>query len=575
MSYFRTQLHEQGYPTKYDVLHGVREGVGDACCASCAAGKTCEGSCGSHASEGVGADILDIIKDGVATGCVSNPGEPPAGAGHPYRGEELYDAPSQHDPKPMPMPPEGGNWYVANVSPSDALAIFNGLRVRPVSGQPFVGYTVSAGSTWQQASDGTTWWGLLTHPSGHVTIFFYSYLRPQAVSPNGQRDGLGGDGPVSVDGDDGNKDCGCGARTKQDVGWAERMPAHGQPVVPEEPMPTTGLSVSEGNKSPMPAYGTASYRPIWSTTAQPHPSAPAPTPQSPGPTQAPSVPAPGPTVAPSGGQGGGNPQGTDQGATGPAMPPPSPTLPVSTLPLYPIYGVRGAPAGMGDLPTLQTALNGLQGQQTGDAAAAFYASKQAADTYKSEGDAGTASDYDSAVDAYKAAGQAAVSSTGVGGELSAADPTGTVNTYTQQAWAINSSLNSSSVNSTKSTGTAATQSDAQQAQGYVTQMLNFYVKGAQAAIAANQAVPAPTPSPGTSPSPSPAAPSPAPAPAPIVAAPTVTTGSNASTVILVGAGVVAAGIIGYAAYKRWYAPKISASKARTRVPSGRTATARA
>jgi hypothetical protein len=219
-------------------------------------------------------------------------------------------------------------------------------------------------------------------------------------------------------------------------------------------------------------------------------------------------------------------------------------------------------SGVGTLPQLQTALSGLQGQQTGDAAASFYASKQAGDTYKTAGDGGQAGAYDSAVDAYKAAAQGSVSSTGVSGELTSADATTTASTYTQQAWAINALLNSSAINSTNSTGTAATQSDAQQAQGYVTQMLNFYIKGAQAAIAANQS-PAPTPGP-----------SPAPAPAPIVPAPTPAAASaptNYTKPILVSAGLLGAGLVGWALYKRYGNPMArSSSRARTRVPSGRT-----
>lgn len=235
----------------------------------------------------------------------------------------------------------------------------------------------------------------------------------------------------------------------------------------------------------------------------------------------------------------------------------------ATRRLAPIHpGMRGAPDGLGTLPQLQTALSGLQGQQTGDAAASFVASIGAGNTYKTAGDGGQAGAYDSAVDAFKAAAQGAVSSTGVSGELTSADSTSTASTYTQQAWAINALLNSSAINSTNSTGTAATQSDAQQAQGYVTQMLNFYIKGAQAAIAANQS-PSPTPSPSPRPSPAPIVPAPTPAAA---SAPT-----NYTKPILVSAGLLGAGLVGWALYKRYGNPlSRSSSRARTRVPSGRT-----
>jgi hypothetical protein len=260
------------------------------------------------------------------------------------------------------------------------------------------------------------------------------------------------------------------------------------------------------------------------------------------------------------------PHGMGAGAGGAAHPLEEMTLvhdQYATRRLAPRHpGMRGLPGGLGTLPQLQTALSGLQGQQTGDAAASFYASKQAGDTYKTAGDGGQAGAYDSAVDVYKAAAQGSVSSTGVSGELTSADATTTASTYTQQAWAINALLNSSAINSTNSTGTAATQSDAQQAQGYVTQMLNFYIKGAQAAIAANQA-------------PSPPGPPPAPTPAPIVPSPTpaaTSASTNYTKPILVSAGLLGAGLVGWALYKRYGNPlSRSSSRAWTRVPSGRTA----
>lgn len=210
--------------------------------------------------------------------------------------------------------------------------------------------------------------------------------------------------------------------------------------------------------------------------------------------------------------------------------------------------------GVGDLPSLQTILTGLQGAQTADGASAFLSTIAAGTAYKMAGDAGVAGQYDSAVDAYKAAGQAAVSSTGIGGELAAADSTGTATTYTQQAWAINAQLNSSAVNSTQSTGKAATQSDAQQAQGYVTQMLNFYLKGVQAAITANMTQPPVTPvapvTPATPVTPvTPVTPLPV---TPVVPTSPVQSSTNYATPILVGASVVGAALIGTALYRRYY-----------------------
>jgi hypothetical protein len=228
-------------------------------------------------------------------------------------------------------------------------------------------------------------------------------------------------------------------------------------------------------------------------------------------------------------------------------------------------------AGAGDLPTLQTALSGLQGGATGDAAAAFYASIQAGNTYLTSVQPGDTTLYDSAVDAYKAAGQAAVSSTGAGGELASADPTNTVVTYTNQAYSVNAQLNSKTINSTNSTGTAATQDDATRAQGFVQQMLNFYMAGAQAAIAANQLTPTPPPSPA----PAPPAPTPtpvtpvSPSPAPAGAA----SHSSYTTPILVGASLLGATIVGYALYRRYYKPGPT-SRAKTRKSGHSTHSAR-
>jgi hypothetical protein len=457
---------------------------GGACCAACEAGHACE------APRGVG-DILDIIKDGVATGCVSDPGVPPTGAGHPYRGEDKI-AVAPRGSIPLPTPPEGGNWYVAMLPYDQAMPIIQLCAGQPQSSQPFVGYTVPAGAIWQQASDGTVWWGLLTQVNGAATVFFYTFQRPKYIMNDGRRDGFGDIdrirfGMASSEGlarsqDGMSNDCGCGSEP-HDVAWHAWWPEHGRPVVMESPMPTHGVHAD----------------------------------------------------APTGIQ---------------------PWAPMRPL------GVGAAPVGLGTLAQLQTALSGLQGGATGDAAAAFVAATSAAATYLTEGNAGTATDFDSAVDAYKAAGAAAVSATGVSGELSGADSTGTITTYNNQAAAVNNNLNSSTVNSTKSTGTAATAADATQAQTYVSQMQTFYVQGAQAAIAAAQAAPVPTPA-------TPATP-PAPAPAPIVvAAPSTASSTNYAAPILIGAGVIGAGIVGYAMYKRYYA-KPSASRAGTRKPSGRT-----
>jgi hypothetical protein len=455
---------------------------GGACCAACEVGEPCEvprddgvagivgdGPCVvPDASAGVGADILDIIKDGVATGCVSSPGTPPpyaTGTGLPVGEGGVGSNRPWHDPNaiefpvpytgPMPAPGSGTRGPAPG---SGTRGPDDGLGSRPPTG------------TWKlittQASP------LVSYPLWETLIAQPKTNPPYGLAPSTS-----------------------GGTTPAGFMWQQAV---------------------YNNQ----AYGLLTYQSSWWLYELV------------------------PSVTPT---------------------PPS-HLPPSTSP-HPMYGVGAVPVGLGTLAQLQTALQGLQGVQTGDAAAAFYASKGAGDTYLGEGNAGTTSDFDDAVDAYKAAGSAAVSATGVGGELAAADSTGTVTTFINQAISANNNLNSSAINSTKSTGTAATESDASQAQNYVTQMLQFYTQGAQAAITANQVAP-PAPPPPVAPPVTPATPpGPSPTPTQVVVAPPAST--NYAVPILVTAGVIGAGIVGYAMYKRYYKP--SASRATTRRPSGRSA----
>ena len=74
---------------------------------------------------------------------------------------------------------------------------------------------------------------------------------------------------------------------------------------------------------------------------------------------------------------------------------------------------------------------------------------------------------------------------------------------------------------------------------------------------------------------------PAPAPAPVVPSPPApapappATDSSYATPVLIGAAVIGVGLVGYAAYKRYYAAggkkQLSFSRRPTRIPSGRTA----
>lgn len=85
-------------------------------------------------------------------------------------------------------------------------------------------------------------------------------------------------------------------------------------------------------------------------------------------------------------------------------------------------------------------------------------------------------------------------------------------------------------------------------------------------LPANQTSPTPP-----NPAPNPPNPNPSPSPSPTPpTGPTDTSSTSYATPILVTAGLAAAGILGYAAYKRYYGKPASGSRARTRVPSGRT-----
>ena len=228
--------------------------------------------------------------------------------------------------------------------------------------------------------------------------------------------------------------------------------------------------------------------------------------------------------------------------------------------------LAGLPSGLGTLSQLQMALTGLQSGNQGDAASAWYAATSAGDSFLGAGNAGDPTQYDLAVNQYKTAGAAAVNgASGVGAELNASDPTGTVTPYTTNAWNYNAQLQA--VNSTTSAnGVASTQADALSAQGIIGLMKAQYIKGAQLAISANQPTPVKPPPGGGGGGGGNVTP-PAPTPSGTTSAGTT---SYANT-ILIGAGVVGASLIGYALYKRYYGKTKPFSRAKTRVPSGRTA----
>ena len=121
--------------------------------------------------------------------------------------------------------------------------------------------------------------------------------------------------------------------------------------------------------------------------------------------------------------------------------------------------------------------------------AAFETTLQAALTYVQAGQ------WDSAVEAYKAAGSAGA--TVVGPEIDGLGAANVTQGYTQAAWTVNGKL--ATINSTPYNGTAATATDAATAQGYALSMDQGY----RIALAAAHAATGVSPNPGGSPAPAP------------------------------------------------------------------------
>lgn len=192
----------------------------------------------------------------------------------------------------------------------------------------------------------------------------------------------------------------------------------------------------------------------------------------------------------------------------------------------------GAPAGLGDINAFAQAKVDLD--------AAFGQGQAAAAASVAQGD------YSGAVQSLQAIGQAAVGAGGIAGEIDAAGAPSATQPLTHQAWSTNALL--AAVN-----GTAATILDAQTAQSLIVQMYSFYNQAITAGVQAlggTPPQPTPPPLPGVVTCPDgsvhPAGyicpvlpPKPAGAPA-----------SDYTAPILIGAGVLGAGIIGWAAIAR-------------------------
>jgi hypothetical protein len=168
-----------------------------------------------------------------------------------------------------------------------------------------------------------------------------------------------------------------------------------------------------------------------------------------------------------------------------------------------------------------------------DDLSAFNATVQAGDMYLAGGQ------YIDAVNSFKAAGQVGVST--VGPEIDA-QTNGASVANTQQAWKLNSDLQSIG-------GFIVTVADATKASLLAHTMQALYV----AAIAMPSAVPpsgppAPGPSPGPNPGPNPMPPTPVPPSGGATTGPATPTDYTAP--ILIGAGVLAVGIVGWAWYTR-------------------------
>jgi len=154
----------------------------DSCCPSCEAGGTCEfdvvtlspTALGAGKAEGVG-DLLDMVRDGV--------GEPRVRTTLGPRGVDLDGNGFSGAPDGAvdgdglagfcAQPPPGGRWKTAPSLPVGILQLLPGQPELPASG------TMPEGSAWQQVVHEGVWYGMFRPPPGSPgTVRTYIYEPP-------------------------------------------------------------------------------------------------------------------------------------------------------------------------------------------------------------------------------------------------------------------------------------------------------------------------------------------------------------------------------------------------------------